>query len=118
MPPRLWPGGRLPTFELKRKNQAYGILFAVTDAKLDAGIAKARLLLAATDDTPEGHYELRLSATYLGYTPQNCEPFDRLRGACPGLRADLCPAVRRGVNRSHARRDSSAAPRRERMRHV
>jgi hypothetical protein len=87
-PPRLWPGGRLPTYELKLKHQAYGLLFAVTDATVRGGrFGEARLLLAATDDTPEGRYEIPLSASYLGYTPQSCEVLQRLQGACPKPRA-------------------------------
>ncbi len=81
--PRLWAEGRLPTYELKLKNQAYGLLFSVAGPKLEDGIGVARLLLAATDDTPEGRYELPLRATYLGYTPQRCELLDRLQGSCP-----------------------------------
>ncbi|MFI5307421.1 MAG: hypothetical protein ACHQ53_08725 [Polyangiales bacterium] len=81
--PRLWPEGRLKTYELKLKNQAYGLLFAITDTKVDAAIGEGRLLLAATDETPEGRYELPLRATYLGYTPQRCELLDRMQGSCP-----------------------------------
>jgi hypothetical protein len=83
-PPRLWPEGRLPTYELKLEHQAYGLLFSVSGAKLGGSdIGEGRLLLAATDDTPEGRYEIPLTATYLGYTPQRCETFARLRNACP-----------------------------------
>lgn len=86
-PPRLWPQGRLPTYEIKLQNQAYGLLFSPADARLVAGrVAEATLLLAATDDTPEGRYEIPVTATYLGYTPQHCELLQRLRGACPSPR--------------------------------
>src|SRR4051812_29218034 len=57
--PRLWEQGRLPTYEIKLARQAYGLLFAITDAHVaDKRFGEARLLLAATDDTPEGRYEL------------------------------------------------------------
>jgi hypothetical protein len=81
--PRLWPEGRLKTYELKLKNQAYGLLFSITDAKVAGAVGEARLLLAATDETPEGRYELPLRATYFGYTPQRCEWLERLQGDCP-----------------------------------
>lgn len=86
-PQRLWPNGRLPTYELKLQHQAYGLLFSIEGAHLVAGrVGEGTLLLAATDDTPEGRYEVPVSATYLGYTPQHCELLQRLRGACPSPR--------------------------------
>jgi hypothetical protein len=81
--PRLWADGRLPTYELKLKHQAYGLLFSLTDTKIESDVGIGRLLLAATDDTPEGRYEIPLSAAYLGYTPQSCELLDRVQGSCP-----------------------------------
>jgi hypothetical protein len=84
VPPRLWAEGRLPTYEIKLARQAYGLLFAVADARVEQHrFGTARLLLAATDDTPEGRYELPFVATYLGYTPQRCEPLQRIQGDCP-----------------------------------
>jgi hypothetical protein len=83
-PPRLWAEGRLQTYELKLRHQAYGLLFSITGNKVEAGrVGEARLLLAASDDTPEGRYEIPLSAAYLGYTPQSCELMQRLAGNCP-----------------------------------
>jgi hypothetical protein len=88
--PRLWAEGRLKTYELKLRHQAYGLLFAVSGAKVEAGrVGEARLLLAATDDTPEGRYEIPLSAAYLGYTPQSCELAQRLTGNCPKARTGV-----------------------------
>jgi hypothetical protein len=83
-PPRLWPQGRLPTYELKLRHQAYGLLFALVDGQVGGGrFGEARLLLAATDETPEGRYEIPLAASYLGYTPQACEMLQKLQGECP-----------------------------------
>jgi hypothetical protein len=73
--PRLWA---------KLRHQAYGLLFAIADVRIEGGrIGEARLVLAATDDTPEGRYAIPLSATYLGYTPQRCELVQRLFDGCP-----------------------------------
>ncbi|HMI93585.1 MAG TPA: hypothetical protein VK509_19565 [Polyangiales bacterium] len=81
---RLWPPGRLETFELKLPHQAYGLLFSFDRVQLPAaGVGEGRLWLAATDDTPEGRYELQLEGAYEGYTPQKCELLDRLQNACP-----------------------------------
>ena len=86
-PPRLWAQGRLPTYEIKLPDQAYGLLFSITDAHVtDRRLGEARLLLAAADETPEGRYEIRLTGAFLGYTPQRCELLQRLQHACPGPR--------------------------------
>jgi hypothetical protein len=83
-PARLWPNGRLPTYELKLQHQAYGLLFAISEQTVRGGrFGEALLLLAATDDTPEGRYEIPLTASYFGYTPQTCELLQRLQGTCP-----------------------------------
>ena len=83
--PRLWPPGRLDTFELKLPRQAYGLLFSIDQVQLPAGTAvgEGRLWLAATDDTPEGRYEVQLEGAYLGYTPQRCELLSKLQSDCP-----------------------------------
>lgn len=83
---RLWAEGRLPTYEIKLPHQTYGLLFAVPRPHALRGFGAASLLLAATDDTPEGLYEIPFTATYHGYTPQACELLERLRGHCPGPR--------------------------------
>jgi len=81
---RLWSPGRLETFELKLPRQAYGLLFAFDRVQLPAAaVGEGRLWLAATDDTPEGRYELRLDGAYEGYTPQKCELLARVQNACP-----------------------------------
>ena len=86
-PPRLWAEGRLPTYEIKLRHQAYGLLFSIANARLEAGrLAEGKLLLAATDDTPDGHYEIPITAMYGGYTPQRCELMQRLTRACPAPR--------------------------------
>jgi hypothetical protein len=93
---RLWPPGRLDTFELKLPHQAYGLLFSLDQLQLPAaGMGEGRLWLAATDDTPEGRYELQLEGVYLGYTPQRCELLDRLQNACPP------PRVGKGERHTH-----------------
>lgn len=85
--PRLWPEGRLKTYEIKLRHQAYGLLFSIADAEvLDGKFGKARVLLAATDETPEGRYEVPLTGAYLGYTPQRCEIAQRLTASCPDPR--------------------------------
>lgn len=82
--PRLWNGTRLTTYELKLPNEAYGLFFAVVSSELVAGkMAAADLLIWATDDTPQGDYELALQAEYRGYTPLRCELIDRLTQSCP-----------------------------------
>lgn len=81
---RLWPAGRLTTYELKLPRQAYGLLFSIDGAGVDRwGLGTARVLLAATDETPEGRYEIPLTASYLGYTPQVCDFFQRVQRRCP-----------------------------------
>jgi hypothetical protein len=80
---RLWPSGRLDTFELRLENQAYGLLFAFGESRVRGGVGEVQVLLAATNDTPEGRYRIPLTAAYLGYTPQRCELTDRLLGSCP-----------------------------------
>ena len=83
-PPRLWPDGRLPTYEIRLPHQAYGLLFSVTAAEVkQRRFGEANLLLAATDDTPEGRYELRFEASYQGYTPQTCDLLQRVQQSCP-----------------------------------
>lgn len=86
--PRLWEAGRLPTYELKLPQQAYGVLFAFTGERLIGKVGSTTLLLAATEDTPEGHYELPLTASYLGYTPLPCGAFARVIGNCPAPRTE------------------------------
>lgn len=86
--PRAWQTGRLPTYELKLPDQAYGLLFSIAEVTLIAGkVAEGRLLIAATEDTPEGSYEIPLQAEYQGYTPLRCDLLDRLRHTCPSPRA-------------------------------
>jgi hypothetical protein len=83
-PPRLWAEGRLPTYEVRLAHQAYGLLFAISGQRVaQQRFGEGRLLLAATDDTPEGRYELPFEAAYLGYTPQKCELLQRLQRSCP-----------------------------------
>jgi hypothetical protein len=86
--PRLWDQGRLPTYEIKLARQAYGLLFSITDARVASKrFGEATLLLAATDETPEGRYEIPISAAYLGYTPQDCEWLQRVQRNCPAPRS-------------------------------
>lgn len=85
-PERLWVEGRLPTYELKLPHQTYGLLFSITAPAVQKGIASTELLLAANDETPEGHYEIPLLATFFGYTPQACDLWQRLQDRCPGPR--------------------------------
>jgi len=81
---RLWPVGRLPTYELKLAGQAYGLLFAIDHLTLlGDSLGGGRLWLAATDDTPEGRYELPLEGTYHGYTPQSCDLLQKVLSSCP-----------------------------------
>lgn len=81
---RLWPSGRLRTWEVKLPHQAYGLLLAVDQLALQGGtLGRGRLWLAATNDTPEGRYELAFKGIYRGYTPQTCELVQRLQDACP-----------------------------------
>ncbi len=80
--PRLWNDGKLPTFEVTLPNQAYGLLFATSKARVIGGVGSADLLLAATEDTPEGHYEIPLSGAFVGYHTQRCSVLDRVRGIC------------------------------------
>jgi hypothetical protein len=82
--PRLWAEGRLPTYEIKLPHQTYGLLFSISSARMLNGVGVANLLTAATDETPEGHYEIPLTVTYYGYTPRSCELIDRVQDRCPG----------------------------------
>jgi hypothetical protein len=79
---RLWAFGRLPTYELKLADQAYGLLFSVTGPQLAGDLGQATLLLAATDRTPEGMYKVPFEAAYLGYTPEQCNVVQRLQRKC------------------------------------
>jgi hypothetical protein len=82
--PRLWAQGATTTYELKLPNQAYGLLFSIVGERMMGGrVGMADVLLAATDETPEGRYEIPLVATYVGYTPLPCELMQRLTGSCP-----------------------------------
>ena len=80
-PSRLGPGGRRETFELRLPHQAYGLLFSFEPPRLLAGAGRSTLLLAATDDTPEGEYRIPLEAAYVGYRPA-CSTVDKLLGSC------------------------------------
>lgn len=82
--PRMWTSGRLPTFEAKLTHQAYGVLFAFADEQIAQGRGYGRLLLAATNDTPQGDYLVQLKAAYLGYRPVECSIVQRMLGECPG----------------------------------
>jgi hypothetical protein len=86
--PRLWEQGPLPTHEMKLSNQAYGLLFSVTGERLLGGkLGVGTMLLAATDQTPEGRYEIPLTASYRGYAPTPCGILDRVLKQCPPPRA-------------------------------
>ncbi|MDD9938553.1 MAG: hypothetical protein OXT09_33395, partial [Myxococcales bacterium] len=39
-PPRLWPNGRLPTYELKLRNQAYGLLFSLGEGRMRGDVGQ------------------------------------------------------------------------------
>jgi hypothetical protein len=82
--PREWNGTSTTTWELKLPNQAYGLFFAIVSTELVAGkVGTAQLLIWATDETPEGSYEIPLRAAYSGYTPLRCELPQRLMKSCP-----------------------------------
>jgi hypothetical protein len=91
--PRLWAEGRLPTYEIKLPHQTYGLLFSISSPRMVNGVGTANLLTAATDETPEGHYEIPLTATYHGYTLRACEWLDRIQ--------DRCPSPRKGLGERH-----------------
>ena len=121
--PRLWDQGRLPTYEIKLARQAYGLLFAITDAHVESKrFGEARLLLAATDETPEGplrdsDHAPRTSATRRR-TASGCSACSAIAPrraaakanatpgcACRWWSSTSCPATRRGAwARSGARR--------------
>lgn len=85
--PRLWDQGPLRTYEMKVSNQAYGLLFSLTGERMLGGkLGMGTMLLAATDETPEGRYEIPLTASYLGYAPVPCGILDRVLGQCPPAR--------------------------------
>lgn len=82
--PRERNGERFTTWELKLPNQAYGLFFSIHSTELFAGkLGAAQVSIWATDETPEGSYEIPLRASYRGYTPLRCELFDRLTKNCP-----------------------------------
>jgi hypothetical protein len=92
--PRERDGVKLKTYELKLPNQAYGLFFAIASTELTMGkLGVAQLLIWATDETPEGSYEIPLQAEYRGYTPLRCELLDRLQ--------DSCPPPRQGADERH-----------------
>lgn len=80
--PRHWADGKLPTFELMLPNQAYGLLFAASDEQVSGSVGGATILLAATEETPEGHYEIALAGAFLGYRPERCSLLERVQGKC------------------------------------
>ena len=93
--PRERDGARFKTYELKLPNKAYGLFFAIASTELTMGkLGTAQLLIWATDETPEGSYEIPLQAQYRGYTPLRCELLDRLQGSCP--------PPRQGADERHA----------------
>jgi len=83
VPDRLWGEVSRHTWELKRPGQAYGLLFAFGTAGIGAAErGEVEVLLEATPQTPTGRYRLPLMATYVGYTPQDCDWVARIRQAC------------------------------------
>lgn len=79
--PRLWASGRLPTFELRLPNQAYGLQFALSDVAFDGAAVTAKLLVAAADQTPEGRYRIELDGYFLGYAVP-CAAWKQPLGLC------------------------------------
>ncbi|MDD9947372.1 MAG: hypothetical protein OXU20_40410 [Myxococcales bacterium] len=79
--PRLWSSGRHTTYETMLPDQAYGLLFAITEQAYASGVGTARVLVAATDDTPEGLYRIALNARFLGFS-RPCNPLMELLGYC------------------------------------
>lgn len=74
--------GSLPTFEILLKDQAYGVLVAVTDMQVIGRVGTAKIVVEATEDTPPGTYRIPLSAAFIGYTPEHCTPIERMRDKC------------------------------------
>ncbi len=79
---RYWVDGKLPTFELRLPKQAYGLLFAVADPELIGRVGKSTVLVAATEDTPEGIYRIPLEGAFLGYQPARCGILERIKETC------------------------------------
>jgi hypothetical protein len=63
-------------------DQAYGIQVALADSRLVGAVGHGTALISAGPETPEGVYEVPLSAAYLGYAPERCSWYRRLAAQC------------------------------------
>jgi hypothetical protein len=82
VPEREWQEGPAETYEVKLADQAYGLLIAAADTQVTGRVGAGRVLIAATEDTPEGLYTIPLQGAFVGYTPERCNIIERLRGEC------------------------------------
>jgi hypothetical protein len=73
---------QLQSFEVTLPDQAYGLFVGFSDPQLLGTVGTTRVRLAASPDTPEGRYELPLSAAFIGYTPARCDAWRWLRRRC------------------------------------
>ena len=73
---------KLPAYELMLPDEAYGIQLAFTDTQLRGAVGVGNVLVTATPETPEGEYVVPLSAAFLGYTPEHCNPILQLLSRC------------------------------------
>ena len=84
--------GILPSYEVMMDGQAYGVFVAFSEPRMLGAVGTGRVLVAASTDTPEGHYALPLQAAFLGYAPEQCGLLARLQRQCePAQRSSRAP---------------------------
>jgi hypothetical protein len=79
---RSFGNDKLPSYEIMLEGQAYGLFVAFDDVRMLGSVGTGRVRLAATSDTPEGHYEVPLQAAFVGYAPARCSLLARLQKRC------------------------------------
>jgi len=80
--PRLFGSEQLQSYEVTLRDQAYGLFVGFSEPQLLGAVGTARVRVAAGPDTPEGRYELPLSASFIGYSPARCDPWRWLTRRC------------------------------------
>jgi len=90
---------KLPAYEVMLPDEAYGIHLAFTDTALRGAVGVGSVLVTAAPETPEGEYIVPLSAAFVGYTPERCNPLLLVLSRCTAkeqgpraLHADLAVA--------------------------
>jgi hypothetical protein len=76
------PGDDKTGYEIMREDQAYGLTLAFSDTRLIGAVGTGVVHVSASADTPEGRYELPLTAAFVGYAQARCNPWRWLQNSC------------------------------------